>query len=112
MRKPQPPPPIMDILTEKTRQPEFLPRALASINTLGADSYMPWDLLRWRPPPGGLTHKEWWLVSKIARVGMKRMLPLTNTNSRSFSYALPDEVLRGIEYVDKQTSGRIQAPGP
>ena len=59
MRKPQPPPPLMELLVEKTRQPEFLPHALASVNTLGADSYMPWDLLRWRPAPEGLTHKEW-----------------------------------------------------
>ncbi len=73
---------------------------------------MPWDLLRWRPAPEGLTHKEWWLVSKLARVGMKRILPLTDTDGQGFSYALPDEVLRGIEYVDKHTSGRIRAPGP
>lgn len=30
----------------------------------------------------------------------------------SFSYALPDDALRGIELVDKQTSGRIGAPAP
>jgi Fic family protein len=102
----------MELLAEKTGHPEFLQHALASVSTVGADSYMPWDLLRWRPAPEGLTHKEWWLVSKMARVGMKRALPLTDTNGHSFTYALPDEVLRGIEYVDKHTSGRIRAPGP
>src|SRR5260370_32641347 len=43
---------------------------------------------------------------------MKRILPLTDTNGRGLTYAIPDEVLRGIEDVDKHTSGRIRAPGP
>lgn len=102
----------MDLLTEKTRQVEFFQRALASGHSAGTDSYMPWDLLRWRPTPEGLTHEEWWLISKLARNGMQRVLPLSDTTGSRFSYALPDEVLRGIENVDKHTSGRIRAPGP
>jgi hypothetical protein len=47
-----------------------------------------------RPAPEGLTHEEWWLVSKIARNGMERALPLTDTAGSRFSYALPDEVLK------------------
>jgi Fic family protein len=102
----------MDLLVEKTKEPEFFARAMARVQAAGADSYMPWDRLRWRPAPDGLTHEEWWLISKVARNGMKRFLPLTDTQGRPFSYALPDEVLRGIESVDKHTSGRIGAPEP
>ena len=102
----------MDLLVEKTRQPEYFQRVLARVDSAGPDSYMPWDLLRWRPAPEGLTHQEWWLISKVARAGMRRSLPLTDRAGARFSYALPDEVLRGIENVDKHTSGRIQAPGP
>jgi len=103
----------MDLLGEKTRhQPEFFERAMASVHTAGADRYMPWDQLRWRPAPDGMTVEEWWLITKVARNGMKRMLPLTDADGRAFSYALPDEVLRGIETVDKHTSGRIGVPEP
>ncbi len=43
---------------------------------------------------------------------MKRPLPLTDTDGHPFTYALPDEVLRGIEVVDKHLSGRIEVPEP
>jgi Fic family protein len=109
MRKPQAPPSLMDLLAAKAKDPEFLLRVLGGHNA-GADKYMPWDELRWRPPPDGLSHEEWWLVSKFARNGMQRALPLTDTSGRRFTYALPDEVLRGIEVVDRHLSGRIGVP--
>jgi Fic family protein len=112
MRKPQSPPRVMDLLVEKTKEPEFFTRALASVHSAGANRYMPWDELRWRPRPEGLTQEEWWLISKVARNGMQRMLPLTDGDGRAFTYALPDEVLRGIEVVDKHLSGRIGVPEP
>src|SRR5215475_5976816 len=113
MRKPQPLLSLMDLLVEKTKhQPEFFERAMASVHSAGADRYMPWDQLRWRPAPDGMTPQEWWLITKVARNGMKRMLTMTDVEGRPFSYALPDEVLRGIETVDKYTSGRIGVPEP
>jgi Fic family protein len=102
----------MSLLAGKIKEPEFFPRALACVQAAGADRYMPWDQLRWRPAPQGLTREEWWLISKVARNGMKRMLPLTDVNGSRFSYALPDQVLRGIETVDKYTSGRLGVPEP
>ena len=100
MRKPQPPPPIMDLLAEKAgSQPEFFVRALATVRAAGPYRYMPWDHLRSHRPPDGLTTKEWWLISKLLRQGMQRQLPLTAVDGRPFTYALPDEALRGIEIV-------------
>lgn len=49
---------------------------------------------------------------KIGRTAIQRKLPLLDKDGRSFSYALPDDALRGIELVDKQASGRIGAPAP
>jgi Fic family protein len=112
MRKPEPPPSLMDLLAEKVKEPDFFVTALAAVQAAGADRYLPWDKLRWRPAPDGLTPEEWWLVSKLARNGMKRVLPLADALGQAFSYALPDEVLRGIENVDKYTSGRIGVPEP
>jgi Fic family protein len=104
---------MMDLFAQKTgNDPDFLMRALTSsaYTAGGAAKYMPWDDLRWRPAPDGWTHEEWWLVSKLARNGMRRALPLTDSHGRWFTYALPDEVLRGIEVVDKHLSGRIGVP--
>nr|BFE82321.1 hypothetical protein GCM10020093_049220 [Planobispora longispora] len=40
---------------------------------------------------------------------MRRDLPLTDVTGRSFGYALPDEVLRGVETVNRHLSGQIGA---
>lgn len=113
MRKPVRPPRLADLLAAKVKEdPGFFARALASTATPGVQQYMPWDHLRYRHPPEGLTHEEWWLMSKLSRQGMRRPLPLDATNSLPFTYALPDEVLRGIEVVDKHLSGRIGVPEP
>lgn len=107
------PPRVADLLAAKVKEdPEFLARALATTATAGVQRYMPWDQLRYRRPPEGLTHEDWWLISKLSRQGMKRPLPLNATDGRPFAYALPDEVLRGIEVVDKHLSGRIGVPEP
>lgn len=103
----------MDLLVEKMRdQPEFIVRAVGTAHAAEPQRYLPWDHLRSHRPPDGLTTKEWWLINKLMRQGMQRQLPVTATDDRRFTYALPDEVLRGIEVVDKHLSGRIGVPEP
>ncbi|MGD0701910.1 MAG: hypothetical protein ABSA02_18745 [Trebonia sp.] len=111
MRRPQPPPAIdLAALLTSTESTAFSQQLLAAIAT--PDRYLPWDELRNRQPPPGLTTEEWWAALKIRRAAMRRFLPLRAKGGDYFSYALPDDVLRGIEMVDKQTSGRIGTPAP
>src|SRR5574342_455118 len=74
-------------------------------DSISQQRYLPWDELRYRPMPPELSAEEWWLVTKMARQGMLRRLPLTDTNNVPFQYALPDEVLREIEFVSTNMSG-------
>jgi Fic family protein len=112
LRKPLRPPVLADLLAAKLKQdPEFFVRAPRTI-TVAGERYMPWDHLRFRRPPEGLTHEDWWLATKFSRELMKRPLPLKAADGRPFTYALADEVLRGIEIVDKHLSGRIGVPEP
>jgi Fic family protein len=111
MRKPKPPPPVLELVRQMASPvsaEEFFQRIFDNSST--GNRYLPWDELRRRPPPEGLTSEEWWISVKLARNGMQRSLPLTDIGGRPFTYALPDEVLRGIELVDKHTSGRIGIP--
>lgn len=112
MRKPESPPPVQD-LVNRLVGPDPV-SALARILGLhvAGSRYLPWDEMRRRHPPEGLTSEEWWLASKLARSGMQRALPLADKEGHRFTYALPDDVLRGIEAVDKHTSGRIGVPEP
>jgi Fic family protein len=114
MRLPKPPPSTTEILGVVARDsgPGKLARLLDLVSVAGSARYLPWDELRWRPTPDGVSHEEWWLTTKLARHGMQRELPLIGVDGKHFTYALPDEVLLGIENVDKQTSGRIGAPNP
>jgi len=37
--------------------------------------YLHWDELKWRQPPSGLSHEQWWLATKHARRYAMRPLP-------------------------------------
>lgn len=109
MRIPKPPPSIQKILSDlhesdRNRALELLTKpALARVN----DPYLPWDKLKYKTPPEGMTHEEWWLVTKFSRQAMQRVLPLTDANGRPFTYALTDEVLRAVEEISRDASGHI-----
>ncbi len=113
MRKPKPPPSINELVNRMVTPhgAEDLFKRILRVSVAG-DRYLPWDELRRRQPPEGLTSEEWWVATKLARNGMQRALPLADKQGHDFTYALPDEVLRGIETVDKHTSGRIGVPEP
>jgi Fic family protein len=72
-----------------------------------SEKYLPWDELRYRKPPDGLSVEEWWLTVKLTRNGMRRLLPLIGKEGKAFSYALPDSVLRSIELINRSLSGNI-----
>ncbi len=110
MRIPKPPPSWAQILNSlpSGRLVEVMQRGLS----IAGERYLPWDEFRRRPVPEGFTVEEWWAATKAARVAVRRDLPLQFENGHPFSYTLPDEVLRGIENVVRQTSGRIGVPEP
>src|SRR5215471_705182 len=111
MRLPQRPPIVDDLLDDRLARSDPLSFVARILDVpVAKDRYLPWDELRRRRPPEGLTSEEWWLATKLARNGMRRELPLIGQDGRRLSYALPDEVLRGIEVVDRQTSGRLGVP--
>jgi Fic family protein len=114
MRKPKQPPNVETLLQRASEQSDanFFGRILGVSATTTGSRYLPWDELRHRQPPEDLTSEDWWLATKLARGGMRRDLPLADKDGRRFTYALPDDVLRGIESVDKHTSGRIGVPEP
>ncbi|MEQ1667724.1 MAG: Fic family protein [Sulfuriferula sp.] len=70
------------------------------------ERYFHWDALRHRPAPAGITHEEWWLITKFARVGQARRLSLLNDKQGSpFSYVLAESVLKALRYIDRHAGG-------
>lgn len=108
VKVPLPPPSTDQALKTLTGDPERFAQVIQR-GTLGRpqDPYMPWEKLRHHPVPDGLNVEEWWLLVKLSRATMRRPLPLLDKHGRPFAYALPDEVLREIEAVNRDASGQI-----
>jgi len=87
--------------------PERFSTILTHGMTLASGAYLHWDDLRRRPPPDGLTLREWWLGVKLSRLAQRRMLPLRNAEGTPFFYALPDSVLEQLHQIDQRASGEI-----
>lgn len=102
-------PPSMQALWE-TLRPERYMEIYDRIGQLSSAEYLHWDKLRHLTPPDGLTHEEWWMGVKMARGPILRQFPLTSADSRPFSFALPDAVLRLLHFIDQRSSGEIAMP--
>lgn len=110
MKTPVPPPDFEELLHRVVGQSERFLELFAAGEGVGDDEYLPWDKLRFKQPPGGLSHEEWWLTTRLSRNAMQRKLPLLDKDGSSFSYAMPDEVLRLVEDIGRRASGQIALP--
>ncbi|MGD3107565.1 Fic family protein [Streptomyces sp. YGL11-2] len=108
MRRPAPPPdPAESIRLILSSSPELMAKLLAVPGAGPSDPYLPWDKIRFKNPPQGLTGEEWWAAIKLARRQMMRELPLRDKEGRPFRFALPDVVLKALEETSRDASGEI-----
>lgn len=108
MKTPMPPPPLARVMEDLANDAK---RLLEVISKTGDDEdYLPWDKLRYKNPPEGLSHEEWWAGLKLRRQSNLRYLPLEMIGGGQISYALPDKVLRELDYVSQRASGQILLP--
>ena len=97
-----PPPDYQKIMNEV--DPEHL---IAAMRAPRPSGYIHWDKLRHLDPPDGVVPEHWWWSIKWGRESLRRTLPLTDPEGRHFTFALPDEVLRLLHYVDQRCRGAI-----
>jgi Fic family protein len=106
-----PAPTFEELLNElATVNPGHLVELIEMPVTEPGDGYPHWDKLRYRDPPAGLTHRDWWLLLKWTRRQGLRELPLADSEGLPFVYGMPDVVQRAIHQVDQRCSGRIAMP--
>jgi Fic family protein len=80
-------------------------------DSLGLGQWIHWDRLRHLEPPRSLSHEQWWLGIKMARSSLLRTFPLRDAATGAlYSYAMPDEVLRLLQEVDRHCAGEIAMP--
>lgn len=108
MKTPMPPPSFEATLERIANDGKGLFDILAKIGD--DDEYLAWDKLRYKTPPEDLSHEDWWFGLKFRRRANLRMLPLAQVDGRHISYALPDKVLRELDYVSRRASGQLAMP--
>ena len=107
MKVPAPPPDLSVLLSSYVGDPQRLFRILQN-PAEGRSEYLPWDKLRFKTPPEGLTHEEWWLAVRLARRNAQRELALlVDVDGNTFTYTLPDVVLASIDVINRNASGAI-----
>jgi Fic family protein len=80
---------------------------LAAIDAPRPGGYLHWEKVKHLSPPDGVTSELWWWGIKLSRRAISRPLPLVDPEAAPFTFAMPDEVLRLLHYVDQRCSGEI-----
>ena len=111
MRTPKQPPDIADLfMTFNTDQEKFLKLMQSASSGTSAD-YLHWDDLLHRTPPDELSHEEWWLGLKMARISSANQLPLLlDRDGVQFNYNLVDPIPELLHEIDLRVGGRIGMP--
>lgn len=106
------PPPSLEVLVDRivkgsnaSRIPDLVMDI--ALRYAPADPYLPWDEVRYKTPPDGMTTDEWWFTTKIRRKSLQRILPFVDVEGNPFTYAITDEVFKSIEYINRHLSGTI-----
>ena len=109
MKKPVPPPDFRKLFAdiEKRKLSEILTEVPSPVVN---GRYLHWDELRYRTPPKGLTHEQWWLGLKWHRMPSAKAVPLLDTEGKSFRYSQPDPVFESLRQIDMGAGGYIQMP--
>lgn len=110
MKKPLVPPIVNELLKKYSAD---LPDILSlEIPPLYRNQYIHWDKLRHLPPIHDLSHEQWWLGIKLARINQYKVLPLKDLSYQPFVYMLPDNAFSMLHQVDTQASGVIGLSAP
>ena len=72
--------------------------------------YLHWEDLRFRKPPGGLTHENWWLGLKMRRRSGSRPVPLWDTEKGRFQFSVPDLVTDLLHQIDRGGGTFVEIP--
>lgn len=109
MRRPSTPPAWMESVSSLAKSGR-LRRAVEHGGPTDDGSYLHWDELRRRRPPGDLTVEEWWTATKLYRAANTRHVPLRSTAGGEFGYVMTDRMQEAWHDFDTRTRGAVEMP--
>lgn len=111
MRIPKTPPDFTDLLKTVGADQKKLLQVLQSVSSDTSGKYLHWDDLLYRKPPIGLTHEEWWLGLKMARLAAANIVPsMYDKSEGAFSYNLTEPIPERLHEIDLRAGGGIEMP--
>jgi Fic family protein len=110
MGKPQHPPGFGDLIGSLPNPAALIPILQTVFSPTHDGRYLHWDDLRYRKPPGGLTHEHWWLGLKMRRQSGYRTVPLKDTEGGSFQFSVPDLVTDLLHQIDRGGGTFVEIP--
>lgn len=111
MKIPQCPPPVGELLDEaqKTgRLHALYDKMFGQVAHTHRGKYLHWDRLKYYKPPAGLSHREWWLVMKTARLQLLKQFPMKDAKGDYYRFGLPDPTMEHLLHIDQDAAGRIE----
>ena len=112
MRIPHAPPALEDLL-KGLSNPERLMAVIQKVSGSTNDGlYLHWDDLRFRRPPEGLSHEEWWLGMKMRRNAGCKAISLKDKTGHPFRFLVTDQVTDLLHKIDRGGGTFLQLPEP
>ena len=101
-----------DLNTIQVQLTQDLIGKLAPVLKKANSEYLCWEDYRSIAMPAGIVPEQAWAVLKMYRSLQVKTLPLTDPKGTSFTYWLPDCVLKDINFIDRHAGGSILADDP
>jgi Fic family protein len=110
MRMPHTPPPFRKLVSG-LGSPDKLDAVLEAVRDAASDGrYLHWDEMRFRRPPEGLNHEEWWFGLKLHRKTSSKAIPLKDSQGENFRFAVPDLVADLLHQIDRGSGTYVEIP--
>lgn len=106
MKIPQSPPDIARLMAGIT--PDlFKAWGQAGVGPLVGGTYLHWEELRRRDPPGSLDLERWWLGIRMARMANLSPLPLLDKAGQPLYVGVPEPVQVHLHHIDQDAAGTL-----
>lgn len=110
MRKPAIPPSFRQ-LVENFPKPERLSEIFQAVPDPTVDGhYFHLEELKYRKPPVGLSHNDWWFGLKMRRQTGNKIIPLADTAGKNFRFCVPDLVIDLLHQIDRNGGTSVEIP--
>jgi Fic family protein len=110
VRIPQTPPDAFKIINDLDK--ELFPKVIQLRPTDSKGRYLHWEELRYRKPPEGLSHEQWWAGISFSRARSAKAISLRDKEGANFTYTPFEGIEEILHWLDINTAGRISTEEP